>query len=212
MLVQTSPRWAVTAGIILSSVMGPTPIVPWQNQDWWIQLQVTAMNFSRIPLMLLLCIWLSEEMASYSFECLRLDSSWDRKEICSWLLQTHVGLILSNSWCPNSSSSSVWGHLWGICPGLQPQAQQTGARKSCLNPKTLWGAALHRLWGLEAHSAAPGRGWSGSLLLPRESSSWSPRVLWGARTGQGEMVPHLISSQQTQIILNIKLIFKKGTL
>lgn len=34
----------------------------------------------------------------------------------------------------------------------------------------------------------------------------------GARAGQGERVLHLISSQQNQIILNIKLIFKKGTL
>lgn len=37
-------------------------------------------------------------------------------------------------------------------------------------------------------------------------------LMEGARAGQGERVLHLISSQQNQIILNIKLIFKKGTL
>lgn len=59
MLVQGNPKRAVTAAVMLGTGMASTLILPYQNQDWGIQLGVTAMSFSHIPLILLVaCIWL----------------------------------------------------------------------------------------------------------------------------------------------------------
>lgn len=75
MLVQGNPKRAVTAAVMLGTGMASTLILPYQNQDWGIQMGVTAMSFSHIPVILLVaCIWLFLRKCPVTLAWLSLDS------------------------------------------------------------------------------------------------------------------------------------------